>query len=163
MDEQALVFKNIKKNIFESRRATRNHVFNIIFQFDFFKDFLPKTLIDNYYNNLEDEQNWEIEQNPNFKIIKINKKIIEQQVFEIYNNFDKINKIICDNVIGWNIDRIDKVDISILRLAIYEMFFDEDVPNKVAINEAVELAKKYGSEKSHKFINGVLAKIPKNI
>ncbi|MDE6181997.1 MAG: N utilization substance protein B, partial [Eubacteriales bacterium] len=56
---------------------------------------------------------------------------------------------------------LDKVDLAILRLAIFEILFEEDIPNKVAINEAIEIAKEYSSEKSYKFINGILANLEK--
>ena len=59
---------------------------------------------------------------------------------------------------GWSTDRMGKVDLTILRLAVYEIRYDEDVPTGVAINEAVELAKKFGQEGSFAFVNGVLAK-----
>lgn len=62
-------------------------------------------------------------------------------------------------VASWKIDRISKVDLALLRLGYYEIRYREDVPKGVAINEAVELAKKYGSEVSGKFINGILANI----
>ena len=57
------------------------------------------------------------------------------------------------------LSRMNKVDLSIIRLAAYELIFDEDVPGKVAINEAVELAKSYGGDESPQFVNGVLAKL----
>lgn len=60
---------------------------------------------------------------------------------------------------GWKTDRMGKVDLNILRLAVYEMCYDEDVPSGVAINEAVELGKTYGQDNSAAFINGVLAKL----
>ena len=60
---------------------------------------------------------------------------------------------------GWKTSRMGKVDLTILRLASYEVLFDEDVPAKVAINEAVELAKKFGGDDSPSFINGVLGKV----
>ena len=60
---------------------------------------------------------------------------------------------------GWKTGRMNKADLTILRLAVYEMKWDEDIPVKVAINEAVELAKKYSSDEGPSFINGVLAKI----
>lgn len=60
---------------------------------------------------------------------------------------------------GWRLNRMGKVELSILRLAVFEMKFDEDMPEKVAINEAVELAKKFGGDSSAGFINGVLAKL----
>jgi len=60
---------------------------------------------------------------------------------------------------GWHIDRLSKVDRQILRLAVYEMIFRDDVPPKVGINEAIELAKHYGTDESGKFVNGVLGKL----
>lgn len=62
---------------------------------------------------------------------------------------------------GWKISRMGKIDLTILRLAVYEIKYDEDIPTSVAINEAVELAKKFGQEESSKFVNGVLAKFAK--
>lgn len=78
------------------------------------------------------------------------------------------NKIIIDSKIeesltNWKLDRISKVNLSILRLAIGEMLYIEDVPEKVAINEAIEMTKKYSDEKSVSFINGVLDKTFKNL
>lgn len=69
---------------------------------------------------------------------------------------DKINKIIADRTKGWTLDRLSKVDLAILRLALYEIMYRSDIPDSVSINEGVELAKKYGNEKSGAFINGVL-------
>ena len=60
---------------------------------------------------------------------------------------------------GWKTKRMGKAELTILRLAVYEMKYDEDIPEKVAINEAVELAKKFGGKDSPSFINGVLAKL----
>ena len=61
----------------------------------------------------------------------------------------------------WKVNRMSKVDLNILRLAVYEMKYDEDVPLKVAINEAVELSKKFGGDESSSFVNGILGKIAK--
>ena len=60
---------------------------------------------------------------------------------------------------GWKTGRMGKVDLTLLRLAVYEIKFEEEIPTGVAINEAVELAKKYGTDGSFSFINGILAKI----
>lgn len=62
---------------------------------------------------------------------------------------------------GWNTGRMGKVELTLLRLGIYEILFDETVPAGVAINEAVELAKKYGQETSGGFVNAILAKFVK--
>ena len=72
---------------------------------------------------------------------------------------EEIDQIIKDNAKGWTIDRIGKVELTIIRLAIFEIRFDDEVPAQVAINEAVELAKKFGPDKSAGFVNAVLAKL----
>lgn len=59
---------------------------------------------------------------------------------------------------GWNIERMGKVELTVLRIAVYEILFDEEIPNTVAINEAVEIAKQYGQAASGGFVNAVLAK-----
>ena len=64
-----------------------------------------------------------------------------------------------DQAEGWKTRRMGKVELTILRLAVYEIQYDEEIPEKVAINEAVELAKKFGRDESPAFINGVLAKL----
>lgn len=71
----------------------------------------------------------------------------------------EIDQLINENVTGWKTGRMNKVDLSILRLAVYEMKWDEDVPVKVAINEAVELGKKFSGDDGPAFINGVLGKL----
>lgn len=73
-----------------------------------------------------------------------------------------LDTLIEKNAVGWRLSRIGKVDLSILRLAIYEMLCREDVPESVAINEAVELAKKYSEPKSKQFINGILGSISRS-
>ena len=73
-----------------------------------------------------------------------------------------LDTLIEQNAVGWRLSRIGKVDLSILRLAIYEMLCREDVPESVAINEAVELAKKYSEPKSKQFINGIVGSISRS-
>jgi N utilization substance protein B len=81
----------------------------------------------------------------------------------IEGNRAKIDDLIERNIVGWNKDRLSKVTISILRIAIYEMIFEELIPISVSINEAVELAKKYGTSEDAAFVNGVLGTIAKDI
>lgn len=76
----------------------------------------------------------------------------------ILSKKDSIDEEIETKVTGWNVERIGKVELTIIRLAFYEMKYDEDVPESVAINEAVELAKKYGQDSAPSFVNGVLAR-----
>lgn len=91
------------------------------------------------------------------------KKYIREAILGIEKNQEQILKYIEENLKEeWKISRISKMDLSILKLAIYEIKYNE-IPYKVAINEAVELAKKYGEDKSKNFVNGVLASIVKDM
>ena len=76
---------------------------------------------------------------------------------------EELDALIAEHAVGWSPDRIARVDLSILRVAIYEMLYREDVPTGAAINEAVELAKRYGGEKSFAFINGILGGVAKTL
>ena len=73
----------------------------------------------------------------------------------------EIDRIIDENTEGWDTSRMGKVELTVLRLAVYEMLFDDDIPAGVAINEAVEIAKKFGQENSGSFVNAILGKIMK--
>ncbi|MDF2543631.1 MAG: hypothetical protein K0S47_3349 [Herbinix sp.] len=84
---------------------------------------------------------------------------LAERIQRIILKLDEIDALISDAASGWRLNRMGKVDLTILRLAVFEMKFDEEIPVKVAINEAVELAKKFGGEESPSFINGVLAKL----
>lgn len=75
------------------------------------------------------------------------------------NNKEAIDRLLTDYLKGWQVSRLSKVDREVLRLAVYEMIFRDDVPGKVAVNEAIELAKHFGTEESGKFVNGVLGKM----
>ena len=79
----------------------------------------------------------------------------------IYNNLEEIDALISENAIGWKISRIGKTALSILRLAIFEMKFMDDIPVSVSINEAVELSKKYAGTEDSAFVNGILSSIAK--
>lgn len=78
-------------------------------------------------------------------------------------NLEKLDEIISSALTSWNIKRLSRVDISILRLAVLEILENDEIPEKVSINEAVELAKKYSTDKSPKFINGVLSGCKKHM
>jgi len=84
---------------------------------------------------------------------------IRKKTEDIFTQIEQIDEIIASISSGWKLNRLGKAELAILRLAVYEIKYDKDIPEKVAINEAIELAKRYGSEQSPKFINGVLAKI----
>lgn len=81
---------------------------------------------------------------------------IDKILDDFENKCEEIDAIISMNSKSWKLERIAKVDLAILRLALYEILYIEEIPQKVTINEAVELAKKYSAEKSYQFVNGLL-------
>ncbi|MDQ0168979.1 transcription antitermination factor NusB [Paenibacillus tundrae] len=80
-------------------------------------------------------------------------------VKETWNHKEAIDGLLVDYLKGWQISRLSRVDRQILRLATFEMVFREDVPAKVAVNEAIELSKHFGTDESGKFVNGVLGRM----
>lgn len=88
---------------------------------------------------------------------------IKNEVKGIFDNLEKIDALIEENLVGWKINRISRVNLCILRICIYEMLFDETVPVGVAINEAVELCKKYSAENDKKFVNGILGSVSRKL
>ena len=88
---------------------------------------------------------------------------IKSGLLGIEENKEKLDSLIESQLVKGNLNRISKVNLSILRISTYEILFAEDVPGKVSINEAIELCKKYSDNKSVSFINGVLDKVYKNI
>lgn len=129
-----------------SRRVLREQLFKLLFRVEF--------------NDLE-----EMKEQCGFFFDDIDNPISEQNMLLIQEKFDRImeklieiDNQINDHAKGWTTDRMAKVDLTIIRLAVYEILFDEAVPTGVAINEAVELAKKFGQDSSYSFVNGVLAR-----
>ncbi|MDO4608472.1 MAG: transcription antitermination factor NusB [Clostridia bacterium] len=86
---------------------------------------------------------------------------INRVFFGVFENIEKIDGIISKNAVGWSINRISKTALAILRLAIYEIEFFDEIPISVSINEAVELAKKYATKEDASFINGILSTVAK--
>ncbi|MGB2630602.1 MAG: transcription antitermination factor NusB [Candidatus Omnitrophota bacterium] len=82
-------------------------------------------------------------------------------VFGVNSNLGKIDEIIAGHAINWRMDRMATIDRNVLRIASFELLFAPDIPPKVAINEAIDLAKKYGDKDSGKFVNGILDNINK--
>lgn len=127
------------------RREIREQLFKLLFRIEF-----------NEPEDMEDQKELFFEDEP---------QINEKDMAEIKGKFDvileklsEIDAMINERVTGWKTARMGKVDLTILRVAVYEICFDESIPTGVAINEAVELAKKYGQDESSGFVNGVLAK-----
>ena len=129
-----------------NRTTVREQTMQLIYQMDAKNDF-------NYENlKLMDE---------NSKVLKESQAI--NTLNAIRDHISEIDACIGENLEKWSIDRIAKTDLSILRNAVAEIMYCEGIPNNVAINEAVNLAKKFGDEKSYAFINSVLSKISKNL
>ena len=90
-------------------------------------------------------------------------KYIEDVVYGTISNHSEIDKKIESNLKGWAVDRIAKTDLAILRLAVYEILYRNDIPYKVSINEAIEISKLFCDDSSPSFINGILASIVNEI
>ncbi|WP_040211868.1 transcription antitermination factor NusB [Clostridium polynesiense] len=133
-----------------NRKKSREAAMKILFQ-NSFNDIPLNEILDDcemYFEELELEGS--------------DKEFIKRIVTGVNSNISKINDIIEENSENWKISRISKINLSILRISIYEMLFSEDVPGKVSINEAIELCKKYSDEKSVSFVNGLLDKVYKS-
>lgn len=96
------------------------------------------------------------------KLTEENLSYVENVVNEFLQHKEDIDSYIEKHSISWSLDRISKVDLSILRLALFEIFYSE-VPNNIVCNEAIEIAKTYSSEKSASYINGVLGGVIKEL
>lgn len=83
----------------------------------------------------------------------------EQLIRNTLENSGRIDEVIEENSVGWSLSRMTRVSLAILRLAVGEILYQDDIPDSVSINEAVELAKKYAGKKDSAFINGVLGSI----
>lgn len=132
-----------------SRRKIREQVFKLLFCSEF-----------NSREEMEQQAEWFYRDDEN-EVEEEKKQEISEKLNRILDCKKELDEKLSGAVTGWSIDRIGKVELTIMRLAIYEMLYDDTVPVSVAINEAVELAKKYGQEESSGFVNGVLAKLAK--
>ena len=95
----------------------------------------------------------------NFDYNKVQADYIKNGYNTINQHIDEIDSVISKNLKNWSIERMYKLDLSVLRVAVYEILYEEKTPNEVAVNEAVEIAKTYGTTDSSKLINGILGTI----
>lgn len=100
-------------------------------------------------------------ENTEIDLSDVDFEYIETTIKGIENNIESVDKKIQDNLKKWKLNRLSKIDLSILRLSTYEILFIDEIPDKVAVNEGIELAKKYSDNNSPAFINGVLANMIK--
>lgn len=128
-----------------TRRELRENVFKMLFRVEFHEE----GEMTGQLGMMEDEVE---------NIKEEDAAYINNKCSDIISKIPEIDEAINASTTGWKTSRMGKVDLSIIRLAVYEIKYEEDVPAKVAINEAVELAKLYGTDNSASFVNGVLAK-----
>lgn len=135
------------------RREQREQIFRLLFRVEFNAlEEMPRQT-DLF---LEQLRSPEEEGSPAAKDKDIN--YITTKYGQIQEKLPQIDSMINEKAEGWSISRMGKVEVTLLRLGAYEILYDQDVPDNVAINEAVELAKKYGQDNSGAFVNAVLAK-----
>ncbi|RMF94802.1 MAG: transcription antitermination factor NusB [Candidatus Schekmanbacteria bacterium] len=91
------------------------------------------------------------------------KEFTEKIVFTVFQNFSEIDPLISSSLKNWKFDRLSSIDKNILRIAVAEFLYFDDIDFNVSINEAIEIAKKYGAQNSGKFVNGVLDRIKEKI
>ena len=137
------------------RRVARRHGFSLVFQLPFH----PITnegvahLVQGYYDSLA----------PDDRPTGSAAEYIHRVIWGVFDRQDHIDQVIEKFLRGWDIGRISKVDLAIMRLCIYEMLCEEDVPVATAVNEAVELAKAFGTDDSPSFVNGVLGNVSRSM
>lgn len=131
-----------------NRRSMREHVFKMVFTCGFDTEKALDEHISDYLLDVETSD----------------KEVayMTERVKAIYSNKPEIDEALNKASLKWPVDRMSNVDAAILRLMVYEATMDEDIPTTVAINEGLELAKKFGGDQSPKFVNGVIGKIVNN-
>lgn len=130
------------------RKQAREGTMQLLFQMEVNEDYSDDVL-DIYLDN--------------FEFDNLETKYITDAINSIKENLEVIDGHISKHLEGWDLDRLAKVDLSTLRIAIYEILYREDIPIEVSINEAVETVKKYSTEDSFKFVNGVLGSFVRTI
>lgn len=135
------------------RSDIRETVFKLLFRLEFNDISEMDEQTNLFFENETDELK--------FKISEEDREYITDRAKRVLEKLPDIDREISEKATGWTIDRMGKVDVAIIRLAVFELLFDDDIPTGVSINEAVELAKKYGRDESGAFVNGVLAKFAK--
>lgn len=128
-----------------TRRQLREELFKLLFRAEFNERDDMAEQMDLFFEEEEGMSEEEISE-------------VREKATDLIGKLDEIDSCLNEKVTGWDTGRIGKVELTILRIALYEIGNDDKVPTKVAINEAVELCKKFGPDSSPSFVNGVLAK-----
>ena len=137
-----------------TRRELRENTFILLFHREFH---VTEDMEEQFNLYMEEYSDLQTEAFNN--ISSKDREFIHNRLFDIMPRLSEIDEALNSVSEGWSTGRMGRVDLTILRLAYYEIKYDKDVPDAVAINEAVELAKKFGGETSPAFVNGILAKV----
>ncbi len=129
-----------------SRRELREQIFKMLFRTEFYEEQDLSEQLSMFFEELDKQEDKDT-------------TYIQNKFEDIVAHLPEIDQLINEAAKGWKTSRMGKVDLTIIRLAVYEIKFEEDIPTGVAINEAVELAKHYGTDESASFVNGILAKL----
>ncbi|MCM8803845.1 MAG: transcription antitermination factor NusB [Candidatus Omnitrophica bacterium] len=129
-----------------NRRKAREYALKILYMIDIRKENYL-SIIDEFWQSIKEKVNGKVKEFSN-EIVK-----------GVMENIEKIDKIISDVSLNWEIERMSYIDRNILRIGTYEIIFKNDIPYAVSINEAIEISKEYGDNDSPKFVNGILHKI----
>jgi N utilization substance protein B len=130
-----------------TRREAREEIMKMLYALDFFHLEEKERVLEEHTENLKGKE----------------KKFIVDEFLGVLNHLNEIDARIEANLSNWKIERVAKIDLMLLRMATYELCYVEEIPKRVAINEAIEIAKVYSTDKSPRFINGVLGNILKTI
>ena len=128
------------------RREQREHIFKLLFMTEFNSEEEMNEQLSLYFDSLEE-------------LAEKDQEYMREKYNHVLEHLDEIDALLNETSKGWKTKRMSRVDLTALRLAVYELKFDKNVPTGVAINEAVELAKNFGGDTSGSFVNGVLGKI----
>lgn len=140
-----------------NRRTAREITLCLLFNFSFNSEEKPDELLELYLQYFPDAENGIIPEEIR------NDKYISKTYFGVTQKLSEIDALIENASENWKPERISRVSRSILRLSVYELLYIDDIPEKVSINEAVELAKRFDEESSYSFVNGILGNVVKSI
>lgn len=135
------------------RRESRETAVKVIFQYEF-QEKTADELVNGYFENIDDYESDEEQ-----KTEDLEKDYILEVVKGTLEHRKEFLELIDKTATDWKIERMAKMDLAVLTVALYEIFYKDDIPDSVAINEAVDIAKKYGRDEASKFVNGVLGTI----
>ena len=128
------------------RSEQREHIFKLLFMTEFNSEKEMNEQVSLYFDTLEE-------------LSEKDQEYMREKYAHVLEHLEEIDALLNETSKGWKTKRMSRVDLTALRLAVYELKFDTDVPTGVAINEAVELAKRFGGDTSGSFVNGILGKI----